>query len=202
MLITFEGVDGSGKSTQIELLANYLKERKINYISIREPGGTSLSEAIRNILLNPEYDISPITELLLFNAARSNLVEKVIRPALNSNILVICDRFYDSTTAYQGYGHLIDFDKVQMCNYISTRGIVPDITFLFDLDWEVAKSRINPNNLDRIELLGDEFFRRVVLGFREISSNNNSRFVIIDATDRIENIHKKIIEKLLEKNII
>ena len=141
MFITFEGIDGCGKSTQIGLLAEYLNSKGIENIMIREPGGTRFSEEIRKILLHSKKDINIISEMLLFEAARADLTHKVIKPALKKGFYVLSDRFYDSTTAYQGYGRGLPIDELEMIHKVATSGIVPDITFYLDLPLEVARKR-------------------------------------------------------------
>lgn len=122
MLISFEGIDGSGKSTQLVMLREVLEDRGLTVVVIREPGATLLSESIREILLSTKQTITPTAELLLFSAARTQLVEKVIEPALNEGSIILCDRYVDSTTAYQGFGRELDLDSVRLCNRIATGG--------------------------------------------------------------------------------
>ncbi len=192
MFITFEGIDGSGKSTQIKLLENYLSELRIEYISVREPGGTEFSEQIRSILLESKHSINAVSELMLFESARSDLVEKIIRPALEKNIIVIADRFFDSTVAYQGFGRQLDIENVNICNNFAVGNCIPDITFLLDLPLDLAKARINHLRLDRMESSSNDFFERVFEGFLEIAKNNPNRVKIIDATQSKEQIFENI----------
>jgi len=181
MFVTFEGIDGSGKSTQIRLLEQYLTSSHIEYISVREPGGTEFSELIRSILLDSTHSINPISELMLFEAARADLVEKVIKPALEKGKIVITDRFYDSTTAYQGYGRQLKIDYVNICNELAIGKCKPDITFLLNLPLDIAKERINHLQPDRIEQSSLDFFQRVYEGFLEIAKKNPERIAIIDS---------------------
>lgn len=181
MFITFEGIDGSGKSTQIKLLEQYLTSSHIEYISVREPGGTEFSELIRSILLDSTHSINPISELMLFEAARADLVEKVIKPALEKGKIVITDRFYDSTTAYQGYGRQLKIDYVYICNELAVGKCKPDITFLLNLPINIAKERINHLQPDRMEQSSLDFFQRVYEGFLEIAKKNPERIAIIDS---------------------
>jgi dTMP kinase len=198
MLITFEGIDGCGKSSQIKLLSAFLKEKGWKHKILREPGGTHLSESIREALLHSNEEISPLTELLLFNAARSHLVHKVIKPTLAEGFIVLCDRFFDSTTAYQGYGRGLDIDMVKSVNLVATEGLQPDITFFLDVPIEMSDRRINKKNADRIEKSGVDFYRRVIEGFRTLAANEKERFFRIDTGGPKELTHKIIIEKVEE----
>ena len=199
MFISFEGIDGSGKSTQIKLLRNYLLTLGYDVITIREPGGTPLSEQIRSILLSNKFEISSVTELLLFEAARSNLVEKVIKPALDSGKIVICDRFFDSTTAYQGFGRGLSIEDVVYCHKIATAGLKPDITFFLNVTIATSNFRSMNRMMDRIESAGDDFFARVNQGFHEIAKSEPDRIFIIDSENKINDTQTKIIEILRQK---
>ncbi|MBM2817080.1 MAG: dTMP kinase [Ignavibacteria bacterium] len=198
MLISFEGIDNSGKTTQIAMLDKYLHGKQIETLILREPGGTEVSEHIRNILLMPNRNIHPIAELLLFAAARRELVEKLIKPALNRGKVVVCDRYYDSTTAYQGWGRGIPMKEVQYCNEIATSGIKPDITFYLDIPLEISKERHNGRNADRMEASGDEFFTKVIDGFRSIAASEPERIITIDGSLPAESIHAIIVKNLEE----
>lgn len=199
MFITFEGIDGSGKTTQLELAAKYLEANGIEVLKIREPGGTQLSEKIRNLLLDPDNSINSISELLLFEAARADLTEKAIKPALAENKFVLCDRFYDSTTAYQGYGRGIKLEIIEKLNMFATQDLVPDLSFYFHISLPISKERTSSKKLDRMESAGDEFFKNVIEGFEKISSIEDNRFVKIDSEASIEIIHSKIIKIILDK---
>ena len=213
--ITFEGIDFSGKSVQAELLTKRLDSTGKVVQLFREPGGTEISEKIRDILLDRRWDaMSHITEMLLYSAARAQLVEEKILPALKQGHIVICDRFYDSTTAYQGYGRGIDIDVIERIHAIATAGVVPDVTFVLDLPPEIALSRQanvqhsnslkSPENrdqssgmgregeLDRLELQGLEFYQRVRQGYLLLAKQHPQRMHVIDATQTIETIHQKI----------
>lgn len=201
MFISFEGIDGVGKSTQIDLLEMYLASKGLRVMKIREPGGTEFSEKIRKILLSSKNEINPISELMLFEAARADLVEKVIKPELNKGSYVICDRFFDSTTAYQGFGRGLDKESIDICNKLASNYIKPDITFYLDLQIEKANQRSSKRKSDRIEKSGDEFFNNVRNGFLEIASNDPDRVKVIDASNNIEQTHelvKQIINGYLE----
>ena len=196
MLITFEGIDGSGKSTQIELLKNRLTEAGKTVNVFREPGGTDVSELIRGMLLNPEIDIDPITEMLLFSSARSQLVAEKVLPAIDKGEIVILDRFYDSTTAYQGHGReLFDTEKITQINQLASHGKAPDITFYLKISLEDSINRTNHMSKDRMEQSGNEFFKRVISGFDELSANYD-RFKIIDASKNIHDVHSEIMTHL------
>lgn len=196
MFITFEGIDGCGKSTQLILLKETLEQKGFKVITLREPGGTQLSEQIREILLSNKSQINDIAELLLFQAARANLVENVIKPALENDIFVLCDRFYDSTTAYQGYGRMIDLDIVKTCNIIAVNGLKPDLTFYLKLPLEIAKERSNKRDLDRIENAGDSFYKRVLLGYELIAAEEPERIKIICSNGTIENTKNEILKNI------
>ena len=164
--ITFEGIDGCGKSTQIRFLTDYLKEKGRDHLLLREPGGTVIGENIRNILLDKKNTgMIPMTELLLFEAARAQIVSEVIKPAVEEGKIVICDRFFDSTSAYQGYARNMGSEVVENLNRLATGGFEPDITFLLDISPEEAFSRrVARGEEDRIEKLGMEFQEKVRAG--------------------------------------
>jgi dTMP kinase len=200
MLITFEGIDCCGKSTQIKLLCEYFEKMKVDYILLREPGNTPISEQIREMLLQKKYmDMSSLTELLLFSASRAQLVEKIISPALKDNKIVICDRFYDSTVAYQGYGRGIKLDDINNINRISTNGLIPDKTFLINISVEtsIKRSEIRKGESpDRMELSGIEFFNKVANGYLEIAINNPKRFIVIDGEPDPEIVFNHLVKHI------
>lgn len=196
MLISFEGIDGSGKTTQINLLKKRVQSAGLNVFIFREPGGTELSEAIRSILLNPETEIHPITEILLFSSARSQLIAERVKPLLDGNTLVILDRYYDSTVAYQGFGRkCLPISKINQINEIASHGIAPEITFYMRVDLETAIERRSKLPKDRMEQSGDTFYTDVIKGFDELAKSSE-RFVTIDALKSIEVIHQLIWEKV------
>ncbi|MEX0609082.1 MAG: dTMP kinase [Balneolaceae bacterium] len=199
MIITFEGIDGSGKSTQISLLKNALLNSGHRVEVFREPGGTEVSELIRGMLLNPELEIDPITELLLFSSARSQLVAEKVKPLHEEGVIVILDRYYDSTTAYQGYGRKsLDIEKIHQINEIATHSLVPDITFYLHLSLAEASERIKYVSKDRMEQAGDSFYARVLEGFDKLA-DKESRFKTIDAKQEQEAVHQQIINILKVK---
>jgi dTMP kinase len=196
MLITFEGIDGSGKSTQISLLKEYLVKRDHEVVVLREPGGTDISELIRGMLLNPEIEIDPVTELLLFSSARSQLIAEKVKPLLEKGTIVILDRFYDSTTAYQGYGRKsIPIDQVHQINNIASHGIKPNVTFYLRLSLEESAKRTAHMQKDRMEQSGIEFYQNVIKGFDKLAEDEE-RFVTIDASKSIEDVQEMILSNL------
>lgn len=202
MFITFEGIDYSGKSTQAKLLYNYLNSKKIKVILLREPGGPKISEKIREILLDRiHFEMTPLTEFLLFSASRAQLVEQVIKRHLKNNFVVICDRYYDSSTAYQGYGGMLDRKKISEINKFATSGLNPDLTFLIDLSPKIAfrRNQLSHNKKDRMENKNIAFHKRVHKGFKAIANKNKKRFVVIDGNKSIEDIQKKIISTVNKK---
>jgi dTMP kinase len=203
MFITFEGIDFSGKSTQANLLVERLKGSGRDVLLLREPGGTPVSEKIRAILLDKQHlDLNPRAELLLFSAARSQLVREVILPALKRRTVVVCDRFYDSTTAYQGYGRGIDLGDIRVMNTMATFGTVPEKTFLVDVGLnEVARRRKGSGlSADRMESEGRDFFERVRAGYLAIAAAEPARITVIDGSQTVEAIHAAIWAHV-EKNI-
>ena len=187
MFITLEGVDGSGKSTQAALLAAALGPETV---SIREPGGTPAAERIREILADPETPLDPLAEMLLFLAARSDLVSAVIRPALEAGRTVVSDRFTDSTVAYQGFVRRLGPDRVRELNAAATGGLEPDLTLLIEVDPEAALSRATDGG--RFEAEGLEFQRRVADAYREIAGRETGRIVPIDGHGTTEEVHDRI----------
>lgn len=182
MLITFEGIDGCGKTTQIENLLDYLEKRKLKVTVFREPGGTDLSEKIRDLLLHEPVNMDFRTELLLFSAARSQLIIEKVVPRLRNGEIVILDRYYDSTVAYQGYGRSsIDIDHIHFLNKLATHNTVPDITFYLKITPEVASERTKNNRKDRMERAGSDFFSRVKKGYDKLAEENK-RIISIDSS--------------------
>lgn len=196
LFITMEGPDGSGKSTQIAAIRNYLESKGERIIITREPGGTSISEKIRNLLLDRENsEMDPMAEALLYAAARAQHVSQVIRPALQDGIHVICDRFIDSSIAYQGYGRGLG-DSVAIINAYAVNECIPDITFFMKLNPEIGKSRIRTADMDRIEMEKLDFHNRVFAGYEALEMEYPDRIVGIDATRNIEEISEEIISHL------
>ena len=202
--ISFEGLDYSGKSTQIKLLKDYLEKQGHRVYAMREPGGTAISEKIRAILLDKENaNMSERCEIFLYSAARVQLVQERIIPLLKEGYFVIADRFVDSTTAYQGYGRQLDLNMVQAINQAATFGLLPHKTFYLRLlpEQVYLRSPHSGRALDRLEAAGLEFYRRVFQGYEKIVENNPQRFVVIDANLSIEQIHRTIVE-VVKKTIL
>lgn len=197
MFVSFEGIDGSGKSTQLTLLRNWIEDRGIRSSTVREPGATALSESIRSILLSNKQTVTPTAELLLFSAARAQLVEKVIIPALEKGEVVLCDRYVDSTTAYQGHGRMLDLEQVRVCNRLATQGVLPTLTFFIDVAYDEAQQRMHftPSHgePDRMERSGREFFERVREGYHTIAQQEPDRFRIVDGMRDRDTIHSDIL---------
>lgn len=194
--ITFEGIEGSGKTTQAKLLKGYLESKGLEVVLTREPGGTELSERIRQLLADPSLPIRPEAELMLFMASRAQHVRELIRPALERGATVICDRFADSSAAYQGYGRGIDLELISALNEFATGGLKPDLTILLDLDPEegLRRARRGRGDLDRIELEELEFHRRVREGYLEMARREPDRFVVIRADVDIDSVHRRVRE--------
>ncbi|MGA7838248.1 MAG: dTMP kinase [Ignavibacteriaceae bacterium] len=199
MFITFEGIDFCGKSTQVELLRNYLVAQNNKVEIIREPGGTEISETVRSVLLDKKHNkMFMETEIFLFSASRAQLVREKIRPFLKQGFYVISDRFHDSTTAYQGYGRGIPLDSVTQINSLAIGETIPDITFFIDIpveESEKRKSLKGNSHLDRIEISNSQFYNKVRNGYLHIAGNEE-RVRIIDGTLKIEEIHQKIIDEI------
>jgi dTMP kinase len=196
LFITFEGGEGSGKSTQIASLNKKLKNNTIPVILTREPGGTPLSEYIRNLLKWTDAYISPETELLMFNASRAQLLTEVIKPNLKSEKIVICDRYADSTTAYQGYGRGLDLEMVKTINNTTTHGLKPDLTILLDISPEEGFQRIKGRVKDRFEKEDRTFHQRVRQGYLQLATEEPQRWLVIDARLSKEKIKQIIWEKV------
>lgn len=195
LFITFEGADGCGKTTQIELLDKYLKAQGKETILTREPGAKGLGTKLREILLNYDGEVSPNCESFLFLADRAQHIDCIIKPALNEGKIILCDRHTDSTVAYQGYGRGLDIERINYLNNIATGNLKPDLTIVFDIDIETSMQRVGKTK-DRMESAGMEFFNRVREGYLEISKKEPQRVKVINSADTIENIHKKVLESV------
>jgi dTMP kinase len=194
VFVTFEGLDGSGKSTQVELLRAHLDESGREVVATREPGGTRLGEEIRELLLGGT-EISPWAEAALFAAARAELVAEVIKPALERDADVVCDRYLDSSLAYQGIARGLGVDRVLALNMDAIRGLLPDVTFLLLIDPGEAAARSGEAS-DRIEREGGEFLREVDKAYRELGSIFASRIVTLDGSRPADEIAKEVRDKL------
>ena len=190
MFVTFEGLDGSGKSTQAELLRVRLQGDGVDVVSTREPGGTELGEGVRNLVLHGG-DVGPWAEALLYVAARAQLVDDVIRPALERGAAVICDRYVDSSVAYQGIGRQLGLDRILDLNLAAVGGLLPDRTFLLELDPDEVASRIQ-RHYDRLEREGDDFRRRAADGYRRLAARFPERIVVLDAARPANDIAEEV----------
>jgi dTMP kinase len=199
--ITFEGIDGAGKSTHIELVAQLLRSKGICVVATREPGGTSLGEMIRTLVLQNEMDLD--TEALLMFAARREHLAKVIEPALKKGVWVLSDRFTDATFAYQGAGHGVDWSRLRELETWVQGHRQPDLTFLFDIDPAAAELRISKRalNKDRFETQSRDFFTRVRQGYLQRVLEHRERFVVIDAEASIEDVGAQVTAQLLKHTL-
>ena len=199
LFITVEGVDGCGKSTQAALIAAALEAAGHDVLRLREPGGVKISEQIRAILLDPANgEMGDVCELLLYEAARAQLVHQVIKPALAAGKTVICDRFYDSTTAYQAFADGLDHGMVSQANELAVDGCRPDLTLVFDLPVEDAHRRRSTRTgaEDRLELKGSEFQQKVAEGFRAVAEDDPARVKLIDASGSIDEVFSSVVDEL------
>ena len=203
--ITFEGTDGGGKTTQIQRLTADLRQAGYDICLTREPGGTPISEQIREILLNPDHsEMAPITELLLYAASRAQHVSEVIKPALEAGKVVISSRFADAMVVYQGYGRGLDLERIHHLNRIATDGVTPDVTFVLDLPVEIGLQRVQNSRggLDRLEREKIDFHRRLQEGYRTIAQQEPQRLKIIDAKVSPKRVYAQIqaiIQPLLQQ---
>lgn len=207
MFITFEGPEGSGKTTQIQALFDYLRAQGHDVVLTREPGGTAIGDQTRQILLDPENrEMLPETEILLFSASRAQLVGQVVRPALERGAIVICDRFADSTMAYQGYGHGLDLEALRTITQFATGGLTPDLTVFLDIDVEVGLRRkrtagqADSDAWNRLDQKAVAFHHRVRQGYLALAEAEPDRWLVVDAARSREAIQQEIrerVEKLL-----
>ena len=193
LFIVFEGLDGSGKSTQQQLLNDKLQSDKISSISFREPGSTVIGEMIVKILQSDQR-LSPLSELLLFYVSRSAIIEEKIKPALESYDVVICDRYFYSSIAYQGYGRGMNIDFINQINDEVVKNIIPDLIFYMDINWEEKKKRKGININDRFEKEDRVFHNKVRSGYKSMAKKDSDKWKIIDAEENIENISSFIYE--------
>ena len=202
LFITFEGTEGSGKTTQIRLLADLLKRYRIPYLLTREPGGSRLSSHLRRWILNRlEYHLMPETELFLFLADRAQHVKEVIRPALQKGMVVLCDRYTDSTLAYQGGGRRFNLKLLEVMNGTATGGLKPDLTLLFDLPVDKGLKRAASRGFgkDRMEKEKSDFHSRVRRVFLKVARKEKKRILIIDALRGKQEVYQTMLEKLIER---
>ena len=209
LFITFEGVEGSGKTTQIQRLKKYLIQKGIPCKVTREPGGCPIGEKIRKILLNPDHrEMVPLSELLLYEAARAQHVKEVIEPFLKKGGVILCDRFSDATIAYQGYGRKIDLRWIERLNHFSSRGIKPDVTFLLDCPSDVGLKRALKRNRtlkqekeERFEKEKIQFHQRVRKGYLALAKKEPRRVKVVDTRQGEDNVFNKIL-KTVDKLIV
>ena len=205
VFITFEGIEGSGKSTQLQRLASLLRERGRNVVTTKEPGGTHIADRIRAILLDSKNVIDPIAEVLLFAASRRQNTMEIIRPATDRGDVVLCDRYTDSTLAYQGFGRLINLDQLRTLNGWATGDLSPDLTLIFDLPEEVGLSRAVRRNSSatedegRFEAEDLRFHRRVREGYLSIANAEPKRCAIVDATGSIDDVFARTMETVSKR---
>lgn len=192
LFITFEGCDGCGKTTQLELLAQYLQEHGYSVLTTREPGAKGLGTKLREILLNYDGEVSSNCESFLFLADRAQHIDNIVKPAINAGKIVLCDRHIDSTIAYQGYGRGIDRERLAYLNDLATSGLKPDLTLLFDVDTETSMQRVGKNK-DRMESAGIEFQEKVRRGYLELAKSEPNRIKVLDSRKSIEQLHQEVL---------
>ena len=205
MFITFEGPEGSGKTSQIPALAEFLRQRGFSVFTTREPGGTAIGEQIRAVIHDlKNSEMHPRTETLLYQAARAQIVEQVIQPRLAAGEIVLCDRYMDSTIAYQGYGHQQNIDQVRALIRYATGGLLPDLTLLLDLDVETGlKRKTHQDEWNRLDAYTLDFHRRVREGYHELVRSEPGRWVVVDAAqswEGVQHVIRKIILEGLSQN--
>ena len=193
LFITLEGADGCGKTTQLNLLKEYLTSKGYEIVVTREPGGKGLGEKLREILLNYDGEVSDRCEAFLYLADRAQNIDTIIKPAINSGRIVLCDRHTDSSVAYQGYGREQNIDNINMLNELAVNGVHPDLTIVFDIDTETSMERVGAEK-DRLESAGIEFHKRVRNGYLEIAKKNPQRIKVVDASQTIEDVQRDVIK--------
>lgn len=201
MFITLEGPEGSGKTTQVLPLADFLRQRGYDVLTAREPGGTPIGEQVRAVIFNPESkDMQFRTEILLFQAARAQLVEQVVRPHLAKGGVVLCDRYADSTLAYQGYGYQLDLDALRTLVDFATDGLKPDLTLLLDVDVETGlQRRAKGGEWNRLDAMDIAFYQRVRRGYHLLAQSDPQRWVTIDAGQTPDQVQAAIRKTVLER---
>lgn len=196
LFITFEGADGCGKTTQMNLLKDYLIQNGYEVVLTREPGAKGLGEQLREILLNYDGEVADKCESFLFLADRAQNIETIVIPSIKQGKIVLCDRHIDSTVAYQGYGRGLDLDEINYLNNIATGGIKPDLTYVFDVDVETSAKRVGDEK-DRMESAGQEFFNRVRNGYLELAKKEPQRIKVIDSTRSIEEVFQNVLKEFI-----
>jgi dTMP kinase len=199
VFISFEGLDGAGKGTQLQLLLDYLTQKGVDFIFTREPGGTALAERIREVLLDPAHaGMSVISEAFLFAAGRADHVHNVIRPALQARKVVICDRYVDSSMVYQGVAGGLPMEFLSAINEMATGSLKPHRTIMLDLPYEVARQRMSAQGLDRIEQKDEFYHQQVREGYLELAKAEPRRFKVVDASGTVEAVQEQI-RKLVDE---
>lgn len=198
IFITLEGPEGAGKTTQLKLLSKYLQDEGIDHLITRDPGGTSLGKPIRRILLDAKSVVSPVAELLLYEADRAQNVSEIILPGLEQGKVVFCDRYIDSTLAYQGYGRGIDLDLIEKINDVATQGLRPARTILFDIESSAGLARLHPSGHDRLEREALEFHQKVRHGYLELAAKEPQRFRKLDAAAPMHLVQDELRKFVLE----
>ncbi|HEX7588874.1 MAG TPA: dTMP kinase [Anaerolineae bacterium] len=200
LFITFEGPDGSGKTTQSRLLAEYLESRGMAVLHTREPGGTAISEQIREVILTTRnQSIGDETEALLYSAARAQIVSELIRPALKAGKIVVCDRYADSTMAYQGYGLGLDMAALRAITQFATGGLTPELTFYVDVPVEMGLARRHRGETNRLDLKDQVYHARVREGFLIMAQAEPQRWIVIDGTRSVDEVQEEIRNKFEHK---
>lgn len=198
IFITLEGPEGAGKTTQLKLLAKFLQDENIDHVMTRDPGGTSLGKPIRRILLDAKSVVSPVAELLLYEADRAQNVSEIILPALDEGKVVFCDRYIDSTLAYQGYGRGIDLDLISKINEVATQGLMPRRTILFDIESSAGLARLHPSGHDRLEREALEFHQKVRNGYLRLSEQDPDRWRKLDAAMAMHSVQEELRRFVME----
>ena len=197
LFVTFEGIDGCGKTTQMKLLAEYLTNHGYEVVITREPGAKGLGEKIRDILLHYDGEVSSKAESFLFLADRAQHIDKLVNPSVKEGKIVLCDRHTDSTIAYQGYGRGVDIEQLNVLNSLAVGNRVPDLTFVFDIDVETSMSRVG-SEMDRMEASGKEFFNKVRQGYIDIAAYEPERVKVIDAKRSVSEISREVVQIVSE----
>ena len=195
LFITFEGCDGCGKTTQLELLAKFLEEKGYDVVVTREPGAKGLGTKLREILLNYDGEVSSNCESFLFLADRAQHIDTLVKPAIENGKIVLCDRHIDSTVAYQGYGRGINLEQINYLNNLATSGLKPDLTLLFDVDTETSMQRVGKNK-DRMESAGIEFQEKVRHGYLELAKEESKRIKVFNSKKTIEQLHQEVLNTI------
>jgi len=201
VFITLEGPEGSGKTSHLQPLAEFLRAQGLKVFTTREPGGTPIGEQVRAVLHNLENTaMHPRTEILLYQASRAQIVEQVIRPRLAAGEIVLCDRYADSTIAYQGYGHQTDLDELRRLVRFATGGLVPDLTVLLDLDVESGlKRKTKTGEWNRLDAYALEFHQRVRAGYLELAAREPERWVVVDAEKDWDEVQEELRKVILSR---